>query len=62
MPIGKLQPDPNSPGLLVCEVDRDVLDPWRLAPRPPDKIALRFARPDVPLSPGAEPYVPPDNG
>jgi hypothetical protein len=57
-PIGKLHPDPNYPGLMVCRSDLDVLDPWRLPARPPDQIALRFARPDVPLSPGAEPYEP----
>lgn len=51
-PIGELHPDPNSPGLLVCAVDTDQYDPWRLPGRPPDQIALQYARPDVPLTPG----------
>ncbi len=57
MPIGELHPDRNSPGLLVCWEDNDEYDPWRLPARPPDRIALRFARPDVPLTPG-ETYTP----
>lgn len=48
-PIGELHPDPNAPGLMCCRADLDVYDPWRLPARQPDKIALRFARPDVPL-------------
>ena len=57
-PIGELRSDPNSPGLMCCPEDIDQYDPWRLAARGPDQIALRFARPDTPLSPGT-PYVPP---
>lgn len=58
-PIGKLRSDGNSSGLMVCDEGCwDTLDPWRLAARGPDQIALRFARPDTPLSPGT-PYVPP---
>lgn len=53
MPLGDLHEDPNSPGLRVCKADLDQFDPWRLPARPPDKIALRFTRPDVPLVPGA---------
>jgi ferredoxin len=30
MPLDQLLPDPNSPGLLVCEKDRDQYDPYRL--------------------------------
>ena len=52
MPLGELQPDPNSPGLMVCEADLDVLDPYRLPPRQPDNITLPFVRPDRPLAPG----------
>ena len=36
MPLDQLLPDPNYPGLLVCERDRDQYDPYRL--------------PDVPLA------------
>ena len=42
-------PDNNYPGLRVCKEDRDQLDPYRLAPRQTERIALDFPRPDVPL-------------
>lgn len=48
-PIGKLQPDRNTPGLLVCEEDNDVFDPWRLPARQSEDITLPYYRPDVPL-------------
>jgi hypothetical protein len=44
-----LLPDPNTPGLLVCQADRDDFDPLRMAPRQPDRIQLPFTRPDTPL-------------
>jgi hypothetical protein len=50
MPLDKLLPDPNYPGLLVCEKDRDQYDPYRLPARQPDNILLPFLRPDVPLA------------
>lgn len=46
-PLSELSPDPNYPGLMVCEVDRDDYDPYRFAPREPDKIVLPFNRPDL---------------
>ena len=49
MPLDKLLPDPNSPGLLVCEKDRDEYDPYRLPARQPDNIVLPFTRPDTPI-------------
>lgn len=49
MPLDKLLPDPNSPGLLVCEKDRDEYDPYRLPARQPDNILLPFTRPDTPI-------------
>ena len=48
--LSELQPDPNYPGLMVCEADRDQYDPYRLAPRAPDKIVLPFNRPDTPVT------------
>lgn len=48
--LSELQPDPNFPGLMVCEADRDQYDPYRLAPRGPDKIVLPFNRPDTPIN------------
>lgn len=53
-PLHMLQPDPNVPGLMVCEADRDVYDPYRLPARQADKINLPFVRPDTPLSAGPD--------
>lgn len=50
MPLDDLLPDPNYPGLLVCEKDRDHYDPYRLPARQPDNILLPFLRPDTPLA------------
>lgn len=49
MPLAKLMPDPNYPGLYVCAKDLDQYDPYRLAPRPADVITLPFYRPDLPV-------------
>lgn len=49
-PSVDLEPDPNSPGLMVCREDRDELDPYRLPPRETEDITLLFVRPDDPLS------------
>ncbi len=48
--LAQLAPDPNYPGLMVCEADRDQYDPYRLAPRRPDPVVLPFTRPDLPLA------------
>ena len=48
--LSELAPDPNYPGLMVCEEDRDEYDPYRLAPRRPDQIVLPFVRPDTPIN------------
>jgi hypothetical protein len=45
--LADLSPDPNYPGLMVCDEDKDDYDPYRLAPRPPDQIILPFNRPDT---------------
>jgi hypothetical protein len=45
-----LSPDPNSPGLMVCEKDKDVLDPYRLPARQTEQITLPFNRPDLRLT------------
>jgi len=43
--------DPNFPGLLVCSQGcADEKDPYRLAPRPTEKITIRFPRPDVDIA------------
>jgi hypothetical protein len=44
--LEELHSDPNSPGLMVCKDDLDVLDPYRLPPPPEDQITLPFVRPD----------------
>lgn len=51
-PLHMLLPDPNVPGLMVCEADRDCFDPYRMPARPADIIQLPFVRPDTPLGPG----------
>lgn len=48
--MAELQSDPNYPGLMVCAEDVDDYDPYRLAPRGPDKITLPFYRPDTPVN------------
>lgn len=50
MVLSALAPDPNSPGLMVCEADRDEYDPYRLAPRKEDQIVLPFVRPDTSIN------------
>lgn len=55
MPLAELHPDPNAPGLMVCEADQDVLDPYRLPPRQPDSLTLPFYRPDVSIAVGSGP-------
>jgi len=43
-----LRQDINFPGLRVCGNGcADEKDPWRLPARQPEKIALRFPRPDA---------------
>ena len=49
-PLAELASDPNYPGLMVCRDDIDDYDPYRLAPRAPDKIVLPFNRPDTPIA------------
>lgn len=49
-PLAELHPDPNSPGLMVCDEDTDQFDPYRLPARQSEQITLMFTRPDVPLT------------
>jgi hypothetical protein len=48
--LAELQPDANSPGLMVCAEDRDDYDPYRLAPRADDQVVLPFVRPDTSIT------------
>ena len=46
--IVEAQPDPNFPGLKVCQQGcADQKDPYRLPARQTERIALQFPRPDV---------------
>ena len=47
MSLEDLSSDPNYPGLYVCEADKDHFDPYRLAPRQPERINLFHPRPDT---------------
>jgi hypothetical protein len=47
-PIVEAMPDPNFPGLKVCNRGcADQKDPYRLPARKTERIALQFPRPDV---------------
>ena len=47
MSLEDLSSDPNSPGLYVCDADKDQFDPYRLAARQPERISLFHPRPDT---------------
>lgn len=43
-----MRPDPNFPGLQVCDQGcADDFDPYRLPARKTERITIRFPRPDV---------------
>jgi hypothetical protein len=47
-PIIEAMPDPNFPGLKVCQQGcADEKDPYRLPARKTERIALQYPRPDV---------------
>lgn len=47
-PHAVMRPDPNFPGLQVCDQGcADQKDPYRLPARKTERINLRFPRPDV---------------
>ena len=47
-PITEAMPDPNFPGLKVCQQGcADEKDPYRLPARKTERITLQFPRPDV---------------
>lgn len=51
-PYNALKPDPNFPGMRVCEEDLDQFDPWRLPALQTENISLRFPRPDTDIAVG----------
>jgi hypothetical protein len=47
-PYSEMRPDGNIPAIKVCsESCSDQFDPYRLPARQPEKISLRFPRPDT---------------
>lgn len=47
-PIIEAMPDPNFPGLKVCQQNcADEKDPYRLPARKTERITLQYPRPDV---------------
>lgn len=47
-PHAVLRPDPNFPGLQVCDNGcADQFDPYRLPARKTERITIRFPRPDL---------------
>jgi len=55
-------PDPNFPGLQVCNRGcADQKDPYRLPARQTERISLRFPRPDASVAVSAENLLLPDN-
>jgi hypothetical protein len=43
-----IRPDGNIPAIRVCgDGCSDEFDPYRLAPRPTEKVSIRFPRPDA---------------
>ena len=52
-PIIEAMPDPNFPGLKVCQQGcADEKDPYRLPARKTERITLQFPRPDVSVAAG----------
>ena len=50
-PYSSMRPDGNIPALKVCsESCSDQFDPYRLPARQPEKITIRFPRPDDDLN------------
>lgn len=50
-PYSSMRPDGNIPALKVCsESCSDQFDPYRLPARQPEKISIRFPRPDDDLN------------
>ena len=50
-PYSDMRPDGNIPALKVCSDScSDQFDPYRLPARQPDKITIRFPRPDADIA------------
>ena len=50
-PYADMRPDGNIPAIKVCSDScSDQFDPYRLPPRQPEKITIRFPRPDLDIA------------
>lgn len=50
-PYSDMRPDGNIPAIKVCsESCSDQFDPYRLPARQPEKITIRFPRPDIDIA------------
>ena len=50
-PYSNMRPDGNIPAIKVCsESCSDQFDPYRLPARQPEKITIRFPRPDIDIA------------
>lgn len=50
-PYSDMRPDGNIPAIKVCsESCSDQFDPYRLPARQPEKITIRFPRPDLDIA------------
>lgn len=62
-PIIEAMPDPNFPGLKVCQRGcADEKDPYRLPARKTERIALQYPRPDVSVAVDPNDLVTQPNG
>ena len=50
---GELEMDPNT-NQMICGDCIDLLDPYRLSPKEPDRFTLRYPRPEEELTPPEE--------
>ena len=61
--IVEAMPDPNFPGLKVCQQGcADEKDPYRLPARKTERITIRFPRPDVSVATNDNNIVTTQNG
>jgi hypothetical protein len=63
VPYSNIRSDGNIPAIRVCgDGCSDQFDPYRLPARQPERISVRFPRPDDNLDGYVAPYIPDDGG
>jgi hypothetical protein len=63
VPYSDIRSDGNIPAIRVCgDGCSDQFDPYRLPARQPERISVRFPRPDDNLDGYVAPYIPDDGG